>query len=769
MKEITFRFLNFVLYSFLFYSNIQGFIKDKNLNKYLIKSMTCFEIMEENWKKIIEILQNIPVEIFLNLIYDEIINKFIECPILKTKEDAIKFEKSVNEFIINKIQDKNAIKDLMKKNDDIIKVSPKTFKSIVQELFPYNIYPENDFPDYKYFYLSELPGKEHFILQFNSKEKNKEKYPILNIIINNDILKEKIELMKYLPTLNKVCNYMINYVSFKYSREEAKKILINGEINEEKISKLLDEFVLNYQKIRPFIKKQGSHEFNDLFIDLNNNLYLSNLCVDSRELGFGLILLAIYEKMIEWQNSFINIVVNSSNEKLKNYKNLYNSGVMIQDCEKENILRLPSLDFNIKKEKNENNNFEDFDFLEIILDNSIRKDNKVIYNFDGIEDELASNILPKIKYFKSEIRKVIYQYDFFIEDRSSIIINFMEKYPQRLLDDKELKNVVNYILEKKKDIKFDIIKYSFSLQFLIDIILDFNPDIDITLYSFIENNNKLNNSNIEIIKDLFNQMKENMQNDNDNNNEIDNYFTINCLLNLIDIVELFSWEAIKKNLDKKYFEDINQNNKLQFDNYYNSNLEENNNIIIKKVDLCSAIRKFITRYLYGKKDEYLKPKKKLNNYLINIEFWPINFAEDDIIKDEINSIFGKEEIEIEQAVKLYEYLGGDIYKLDVIIKKYVKKEKKQLEDKDIKKYNEFENIKIIKDNENEINSKEKNDFSLFNDDKDNEEKEKDIEEKDIEEKDEEEENEEEKEEEKGDEEVLGEHSYEEEENEKITY
>ena len=101
MEEITFRFLNFIFYSFLFYSNIQGYIKDKSLNKYLIKSMTCFEIMEQNWEKIKAILENIPVEIFLNLIYDEIIQQFINCKILKTKEDAIKLEKSVNEIIIN--------------------------------------------------------------------------------------------------------------------------------------------------------------------------------------------------------------------------------------------------------------------------------------------------------------------------------------------------------------------------------------------------------------------------------------------------------------------------------------------------------------------------------------------------------------------------------------------------------------------------------------------------------------------------------------------
>ena len=127
MNEITFGFLNLVFYSFLFYSNIQGFIKDKNLNKYLIKSMTCFEIMEQNWEKIYEILEYISVEIFINLIFEEIIQLFIN----------------------NKIKDKNLIEDLKRKNDDLIKINPNSFKSIFQEIFPYNIYSKKDFPDFK--------------------------------------------------------------------------------------------------------------------------------------------------------------------------------------------------------------------------------------------------------------------------------------------------------------------------------------------------------------------------------------------------------------------------------------------------------------------------------------------------------------------------------------------------------------------------------------------------------------------------------------------
>ena len=329
MGEITYRFLNFILYSLLFYSNIERYIKDKNLDKYLIKSMSCFDIMGKNWEIIYGLLEDIPVETFLNLIFPDIIQKFISGKSFKEQAEAIEFEKQINEIINTKLKDEKLKKEIKKINDDLISINPNSEKVIIQELFPYDTYSEKIIPELKFFYLSEFPSKEDFILKFNSKEQNKERYPILNSIINNDKLKQKLSLMKHLPNINELCNYMINYVSFKYTREEAKSILIKDEIKDRKIISLLDKFVLIYKEIRPYIFQEGCHEFGNLFLILEDNLYLSNLCVDSGELGFGLVLLVIYKEMAQWQNSFINSVVNSTNEHLNYYKDLYDSKIMI--------------------------------------------------------------------------------------------------------------------------------------------------------------------------------------------------------------------------------------------------------------------------------------------------------------------------------------------------------------------------------------------------------------------------------------------------------
>ena len=716
MKDITYRFLNFVLYSFIFYGNIAGFIKDKNMNIYNIGNLNCFNILEKDWEIMQNILDKIPVELFINLIFDDIIEKLIACPKFQKKEEAIIFEKEINDIIQNKIKEQNLLNYFKQINDDAINLNPLSDKSIIQEVFSHDKYSEKDFPDFKYFYIFEYPTKEHFIKIFNSKDKNKDKYPILNNIINNDEIRVKLELMKYLPKINKLCNYMINFVSFKYSRDEAKSKLVKDEIKDEEFISLLRDFIPIYKKIRPYIKQEGCHEFGLQFEEINEDTVLLNeLCVDSGEMGYGLVLLAMYKDMAGWQNSFINEVLNSENIQLKNYKDLFNSKIMIQDCETEQILDLPYFESQIILRNDKNATL-----LEMITDNSIRKGGEVFYNLDEIEDELAAFILPRIKAFKQDIRKVVYQYECLIGDRSSLIINFIDKYQQRELTEIELNAVVCYILKNENNPKFDMKNFLFSLQVLIDIILDESPNMNETLISILETKNNL--PFIDLDKNFFKEVLENIKQfetfeennqRNSNNNITNNYFTINCLINLIEIVELFCWKNIRNNLDKKYFDDINNQIKKQFDNLLSLNQDDpNNTFMITKLELCSAIRKFLSRSLAGKSDENINPKNLLKSYITNAEFWPINFADMDI-ETEINMIFGKIDVYISQSVKLFDYLGGDGQKLEEIKDKYDKyaeryKKSKELTTKENHDFDGENNFLEIIGYENKENVKESN-------------------------------------------------------------
>ena len=709
MNDITYRFMNFVLYSFIFYANIIGLINDSYIKNYTFENISCFYIIEKNWEIMQTLLDKIPVELFINLIFDDIIEKLISCPKFNKKEEAINFEKEINDIIIEKIKNKNLINNLKQINLYSINIEEKSDKTIIQEVFPYSKYSEEEFPCLKYFYIYEIPTKEHFIHDFNLKENNKSKYPLINSIINNVDIHKKIKLMKYIPKINKVCNYMIDYISHKYSRDEAKSKKVIEEINDENFLLSLKEFIPIYKEIRPYIKQVDCHDLSTSYqeIDIDSAL-LSDLCIDSGEMGFGLVLLGIYKEFSGWQNSFISEVINSDNIQLKNYKDLFNNKVMIQDCEKEQILDLPSFDNKITLKDGKS-----AILFEMILNYSHRKDSKIIYDYDEIEEELAECILPKLRCFKQKFRKVVYQYECFIGDRSSIILEFIDKYQQRELTQIEFYAVVSYILKNENKNKTNMKNFLFSLQVLIDIIKDESPNIKESLYSIIEREDKIPYKNM-VLK-FFKNISENIQKFEkfyEIKEKKDNkYLTIDCLINLLEIIELFCWEYIRNNLDKKYFDDISEKIKNQFDNIFNAKKEIQDDIfMITKGELCSAIRKLLSRYLSGKNEDCINPKNLLKSYITKYELWPSQLIDNDIEND-INTIFGNLDVHISQSVKLYDHLGGDEEKLEDIKNKY-----KQFEEKYINinlNYNKKEQNDDLEKNKNLIEMKL--DVNKFND------------------------------------------------------
>ena len=143
--------------------------------------------------------------------------------------------------------------------------------------------------------------------------------------------------------------------------------------------------------------------------------------------------------------------------------------------------------------------------------------------------------------------------------------------------------------------------------------------------------------------------------------------------------------------------------------------EENDNedvpaLIITKCDLCSALRKFIIRYLIEGGDNQINIKNNLKNYLVNSDLWPIYFIENNIIDEEIiEEIFGDINVEIIQAVKLYEYLGGEKSELEKLSLTYninlnINDEKRKIDAKDIYNGEAIRNSIIY--GENNINGEE---------------------------------------------------------------
>ena len=365
-------------------------------------------------------------------------------------------------------------------------------------------------------------------------------------------------------------------------------------------------------------------------------------------------------------NFFDEDIQNSEASKLDVYKGIFDEPIMIQDCEADQIIDCPQIenDFNYKEDSEENIKFN---LSKIIINNSFRKENKVEYNFDEIENQLISHIFTRIKKFKNEIREVVYQYEFSIDERSKIIHDFKEKYKQRELNEKESNDVISTLLNNQKRNEFDIKNIIFCLNVLIEIILEKNIDAKMTLFSFINTESNCRKAITNQIKEFF-QILNNMNKENDVE-----YLNINCLINLIEFLELFIWENIKMNLELKYKEDIDNTIK----EYFKDSEDLDNE---KKLILCSVIRKFISRYLSEKNGENIKNIKtdnSLDSYLLNEEFWPENLMDARIFF--LMMLFGDKEIKVFQAYKLYEYLGGDEIILTNIINKYKENNKKKEE------------------------------------------------------------------------------------------
>ena len=86
LNELSYRILNYILYSHLFFANCLDYISDDDLKqKYLVKDMECIEIIEKDWEFIQEILQQKgiqSIQIFMNLIFKRFSDLIKKCEYL---------------------------------------------------------------------------------------------------------------------------------------------------------------------------------------------------------------------------------------------------------------------------------------------------------------------------------------------------------------------------------------------------------------------------------------------------------------------------------------------------------------------------------------------------------------------------------------------------------------------------------------------------------------------------------------------------------------
>ena len=274
--------------------------------------------------------------------------------------------------------------------------------------------------------------------------------------------------------------------------------------------------------------------------------------------------------------------------------------------------------------------------------------NDIKYNYDLIEENLAKLILPGIKKFKKNKYKFItYIYEGFRGQNSSVLTLHNEKYQQNELTEEE-KNYINICVKKiNNDNKIYNDIFS-SLQILMNEILKENYEQNYLIYDIIQKIPKyviLNEELIKLIENSYNNSKES--------------FTINSLVSIFEYFEELCWEDIKKYIPEDFKSPLDEKIIKNINLYFEKN-KNNKKQLIDKIILTNALRKLISRYIVGTRQETdIKPEIELKLHIIKPEFWPKSIIDDyDKFNLQIDEIF-KSKIKVEQSLDLYNSLQGD--------------------------------------------------------------------------------------------------------------
>ena len=722
---ITYRLLNFILYSYLMVAFILGKLNEQEMRDFLIENLfphTLFGIIKKGWELLNKELITIGfknVQVFLNMTFETISKLINDLVLVDDLYKLNKFEKEVNDYIISIISNKKNIKKLNKEydkyNNELLNLDFQMLKEIIQQNFDPSCYSKESFPDIKFYCISNIYDLNTFSNIFNSNKENKNKYALINILINldSDLIKNA-KKMKYLNDINKLSNLLLNIYSYRISRENAKiktlqeelgKIINDfNEINKQKTwteQEFIDEYIKPFQKSWDEIKNKAvqykcrilrdlDKGEKPLDIDINNTL--NYFLVDDGDKEGGMFLASAYSNFIDWQNQFIDEIISKNNMKgiLNSYVSQLEKQVNVQDATESEILNIDD---------------EIYSFLnELISECSMRnifnkndkainyqKYNDIIYNYDLIEEELGKRLIPYLKKFKKDkIKFVTYFYEGFRGKNSAVLVDFNAKYAQRELTDDE-KNYINKILKINNNSNFINDIFS-SLQILMNEILKENYNQNYLLFDIIEKLPKyiiLNEQLIKLIKDRYVEHKEKS-------------FIINSLFSIFEYFEDLCWDEIQKNIPIDYMLELPKNVKKIIYNYFNTISFEKK--IITRFNLSEALRKLISRSIAGSRQEIdIKSDSELKLYINREDLWSQEILNDELFVKEVDKIFNPQ-IKVGHCFCLYKLLKNNDINLDEILKEE-KEDKPNEENMD---NNDKNLIEDELDKKSEKENKEKN-------------------------------------------------------------
>ena len=346
---------------------------------------------------------------------------------------------------------------------------------------------------------------------------------------------------------------------------------------------------------------------------------------------------AAYQDFIKIQNTFLNNIKSKieKNESLKYLVNKMEQKIPPQKAKKCNIVS-----FKINTE-----NYSSF--LQMLLLYSYKDlEGNIKYDLTTIENELENILLPEKKILDTNQMFVVYQYEAFRANNSSVIPQFCEKFPQRDLTDNEKQKLYDFKEQLESNEAYN--RILFSIQLLIFYLKEKNKQ------EFEEEVKVSTLINDKVLPNYIHLSEETIRLFNQNN------FTIFHIFSVYEYFELLCYDDFKNYTDNDYKKKIPEDKKKKLLDYFKKKDDTKKGYLITKLILSGAVRKFTSRVLTGQRDDRE----------INPDFEIFSFMEykEDIWKNEVlnNANFSVElnelseiDIHVDNAVELYDALGGD--------------------------------------------------------------------------------------------------------------
>ena len=193
------------------------------------------------------------------------------------------------------------------------------------------------------------------------------------------------------------------------------------------------------------------------------------------------------------------------------------------------------------------------------------------------------------------------------------------------------------------------------------------------IYEIIKNFPPFTNLNYDFITLLRNEYENNRKT-----------FALDTLITIYEYFESLFWEETKKYIPEDFKLGLNSKEKEEILNYFERN--KDNEKIIDKKNLTTALRRLISRFLVSSRQEVeIKSDLKLSLYIKREELWNNDYLENEEFNKEIMDIL-KDNIKIGKSFCLYNILDGDKF-LKMELGLYIKKERNNINEENNEELN----------------------------------------------------------------------------------